>query len=142
MPSGFTHKGYVGAVYNDAAGAFRSFFQRGEDVVSENIGVVSTGNATNFSVLDLSDFVPSTAVSWKAQIQVRNTSSGDAAVILAPDGSGTSETYGRSAQFRDKQNNNYWRGTTVECLIATPQQVVYRVFSSNEVDIQTLGWRY
>lgn len=70
MPTGFTHKKYVGVVYNDDSGNFREFYQHNNHVVFkeiETIGVRSPpiGSWTQHpsSVrIDVAQIVPTTAV--------------------------------------------------------------------------------
>ena len=57
---GFTFKGYVGFVRNDASSDFRKILQRDNNVVGESIQVVTNGSATVLTAVDCSSVVANT----------------------------------------------------------------------------------
>ena len=63
MPSGYTYKKYVGAVYNRSS-SFSNFYQRGNDVILPKddsfVRVVVNGTATNYASVALSAVIPTT----------------------------------------------------------------------------------
>ena len=73
VPVGYTFKAYVGAVYNDSSGDFRWFEQLGSIARMLRQQVLSNGNATSSTSIDLSGYVPSTAVAILLSGRVKNS---------------------------------------------------------------------
>lgn len=146
LPAGYTHKGYVGAVYNNASGNFVDFFQRGECVgSSDGDAALTDGSAASFSAVSLAAFVPPTAVSAQFLILV-NTSTGtaNAYIEVAPDGSSTAPQFGRSAAQRlGASVSGEFAYTSCELTLSTPQQIKYYVSgASARGRIRVSGWKY
>lgn len=128
MPAGYTFKLRAGTVYNDSSGDFDKFVQRGRLVNPESItsSIISSGAATSFTVLDLSAFVPPTAVSINLQATVL-TSTGTNQVLasFASGGSGT------TSDFLNRQ--------TVGCIVDT-NGAVFSVPGINLTTAQTIEY--
>jgi hypothetical protein len=65
MPSGYTYKGLIGAVYNDVTSNFREFWQRGKRVSQPYVSVLNNAAPAapnTYQALDISLAVPDTAV--------------------------------------------------------------------------------
>lgn len=96
LPAGYTHKGYVGAVYNNSSSNFQTFFQTGNFVQINSGNAVASGNAASYTSLDCSALMPPTATVglWGAVVF---TSSGNNLVdcFMAPHGSSTTPTFGQ-----------------------------------------------
>lgn len=143
LPTGYVFKGLLGAVRNDGSSDFVRFFQTGSVVVTLNDSVLSAGTATSYTSIDLSAYVPPTAISVKLYVGP-NSSSGTNVVEcrIAPAGSGTTDTYGVAAYIYGTYGII---GTSVaaECPMSTAQTVYYRVSGTNaRVDINVNGYRY
>lgn len=61
LPLGFTFFGLVGAVYNDSGSDFIDMLQEGNIVVREELFVLTNGNDTAITAIDLSAGIPVTA---------------------------------------------------------------------------------
>lgn len=143
LPTGYVFKGLLGAVRNDGSSDFVRFFQTGSVVVTPNDSVLSAGTAISYTSIDLSAYVPPTAISVKLNVGP-NSSSGTNVVEcrIVPAGSGTTDTYGIAAYTYGTYATI---GTSVaaECPMSTAQTVYYRVSGTNaRVDINVNGYRY
>ena len=61
MPSGYTYKALMGAIYNDSGGDFIVIRQEDDVVMIEEVTVLTAGGATSPTQVDISATVPSTA---------------------------------------------------------------------------------
>ena len=91
MPSGYTYKKYVGAVYNPSS-SFRDFRQFGNNVSSPQASVSTTNFTTSWVTRDYSAWVPTTAKKIKGQIRGVTSSAITVNISIAAYGSGTGET--------------------------------------------------
>ena len=95
MPSGYTYKKYVGAVYNPSS-AFRNFHQIGNAVSVPTIGVGSTITNTSYASLSVATVIPSTATQlWGAWNTTNSSTTGY--FYLASDSAGLGEIYVRGS---------------------------------------------
>ena len=95
MPSGYTYKKYVGAVYNPSS-AFRNFHQIGNAVSVPTIGVGSTITNTSYASLSVATVIPSTATQlWGAWNTTNSSTTGF--FYLASDSAGLGEIYVRGS---------------------------------------------
>lgn len=98
MPSGYTYKGYVGAIYNNSSSNFDNIHQMGSRFVIPKVNVLTDGSATTYTALSLTSVVPPTAISVCGEGQVRDASSPFVYEILylASDSGGLGEVGGRT----------------------------------------------
>ncbi len=75
LPSGYTYKGYVGAIYNNSSGNFNNIHQIGNRFVIPKTIVVNSGTASTYTALDLSSIVPSSATSVYGEGLIQDLSS-------------------------------------------------------------------
>ena len=61
MPSGYTFKAYIGAIYNDSGSDFINIYQQDDDVRIKEIIVLTSGVQTTPTAIDLSAIIPLTA---------------------------------------------------------------------------------
>lgn len=144
LPSGYTYKGYVGAVYNDSGGDLLGFLQFGTvALASTGAAPLLNGTAGTYTAVSLAAHVPATATHARLRVEV-NSSSGTntVQVNVAPAGTGSSAPYGNLSHFGSF-------GTTgtpvsdVRCPLSTAQQIVYLVGGTNaRADIQVQGWEF
>ncbi len=73
MPTGYTYKAYVGAVYNDSGKDFDNFHQIDKSVITPKVNLFDCTDAA-FTSKDLSAFIPSTAK--KFSVSTDNYTSG------------------------------------------------------------------
>lgn len=93
MPSGYTYKGLVGAIYNDSGGDFLAFHQIDNEVALELVTPLSDGAATTFTSVDVSAAVPPNAKLICGSIGVRDTNANSAWMQMSPLSSGVGVVY-------------------------------------------------
>ncbi len=82
MPSGYTHKALVTAVYNDGSSNFRRFFQRDNFIqAAESWQLVAGGTATSRTSVGLSAFVP--PASRRVAVEMQRSTPASAGQVTA-----------------------------------------------------------
>lgn len=149
MPAGYTYKGYVGAVRNDGSSQFLDFHQRGNYVAIDgtHLNALNAGTATTYTAVSLSALVPPTARSTWGYFGVGQPSVQSANAVfmgLAPEGSGTTDSYGELFTQNPYGNTAQTQiNSTMEVYMSTPQQVKYYVGGTNAAGYITVnGWRF
>jgi hypothetical protein len=141
LPSGYTHKAYTGAWYNDADGHFRRAYQRGRYVTWAGFhAAVSLGTESNYTQIAV--LVPTTARMWHGHM------SGYAANAMAAVSVAGDQTLGLGSNVLVGYNLN--TGTAAQsnayCPILTPQTIYYKIHTSGygttACNIYTGGWEY
>jgi hypothetical protein len=129
MPSGYTHKGYVGAIYNWSSGNFITVRQRGYAVACGNNLDINNGtaaSATSFAIQ-----VPTTAKYWSGLILVSGTNK---ATQVSPLSTMEASQYaGYSDAIVNSIGNTYLP-------IFTSQTMWY--VTGGTTSIWTVGWSY
>jgi hypothetical protein len=149
LPGGYTHRAYVGAVYNNSAGNFEKFVQFGNRVYSDwqwvSQPVVSNQTQANYTAASLTSSVPSTATS--VVLQPGTSTSGATvagSVFMSADGSGTTATTDDNFYTRtcySGEAKQYVPGVVVP--LTTAQQFMYRTTGANvSATIYVIGWIY
>jgi len=136
LPSGYTYKGLIGAVYNDASSNFIVFVQNGNSVSQFERIALNAGKATAHTPVSLAAFVPPNA--REAVLGAAAFSSGGILTngitgVVAAAGSGVTPVYGSyrfggTAQVAD---GGGIYGSIGALLMSTPQQVSYYVYDSS-----------
>jgi hypothetical protein len=124
MPSGYTYKKYVGAVYNNGSSNFDLFQQRGDYVAIVRTQVVSTV-VTSYATVEPVSVLPSTAVTCSGTLQANkngNADSGEA--FIASDSSGLGYQSVRYYDGEDKDRSIF--GNFVSIVITTPQTIYFK----------------
>lgn len=146
LPSGYTYKGLLGAVYNDGSSNFVSFLQRGNSVSTARgfttNQVLVTGTATTYTAIDLSAAVPPTATAVDLEASI-TTSTNNGFMAISSDGATTTPTYD---EF-DFSSTAAVTGTISSKLpgfnMVTAQQIEYYKSGTNvSGNIIVVGWRY
>lgn len=83
MPSGYTYKGYVGAIYNDSGGDFINISQRNFSVACEPVIDVNAGTAVAYTSVTVT--APSTATTLHGYLQADEASGDIAGIDVALD---------------------------------------------------------
>lgn len=142
-PTGYTWRAYVGAAYWNGT-AFLAFYQHGNVVSFKNAAAVLTnGAATTYTAVDLAANVPSTAT--EAILDIWVTASGASTSItgaVAPEGSGTTATYGAAIARAGGASSAALEGRfTGRVLLSTAQQVKYFASGTNaQLTIGVMGF--
>ena len=137
MPSGYTYKAYVGAVYNDSSGDIVDLEQIDRMVhMTGTPLVVSAGTATSLTSVDISARVPTTAAICYGYALLTNTSGAARSIQVAP-----SSTAASIICCGSTANTVYgsWRAP-----MTTSQTIYYRINSatSANANIYVLGWEF
>lgn len=141
MPAGYTHKGRVGAIYNDGSGDLYQFYQRGRHVMQGRLSVLAAGTSTSYATVSLATAVPpiATAVTIEVQLSV-SSGSNDAQANVAAEGSGTTASinvYVARAVVATTATNFH-----IETLMSVAQQIAYFVSGTNaRVTLIVTGWK-
>lgn len=133
MPSGYTYKAYVGAVYNNASSNFLTFYQINNRIRCSS-GSVGSLTSTTAAAIDLSTLIPSTAIFLHAIVKLSGSNN---AIYLHPITftAAVGNTFSYSTIYAAE-----W-GNSVSCLIETSQQIYYAVGAGTLI-LYTVGWEY
>lgn len=142
MPAGYTFKALVGAVFNNSGDDFRLLHQEGNNVVSENIEVLTGGTDTTFTSVDLSTAIPTTAKKVHGELSLDISAGGPTAVS----GEVASEINGLGK--KQIQIGNAPNGNTISSpfsLILSEAQTLYYLTASSatqDMDIDISAWEF
>jgi hypothetical protein len=140
MPSGYTYKAYIGAIYNDSSGNFIAIHQVGSRVARSEVAVLSSGTQTTTTSVSLASAVPTTAKLVRGSVQTEHSSGADHYVLLAATSSlELAQLYPGIRIF------NYTSQTIImfpfSQVIVEPQTIYYRV-NVGVVNIYISSWEY
>lgn len=129
MPSGYTFKALVGAVYNDSGGNFSSFQQKDNLVAITSVVILSSGGSPSLLPIDLSAVIPigCKRVSGEAALEPNLTASSYAG-SLQPLGSGT---LGQQSITHGDGVGTYLSGASWQTLVLEDQTIYYMVNNAN-----------
>ena len=134
MPSGYTFKAYLGAVYNNSSSNFYVLFQMNNKVAVNQVNVLSDLSSASFASISLAAAVPSTA---KAIMGYITTNEGaDVRIVVSPNNSGNEIG---SQMFWSLVNNRIQGGYNI--YIITAQTIYYRT-AGGSGSIYVTGWEY
>ncbi len=139
MPSGFTYKGYVGAVYNDGAGNFVNFYQVGDATVRSDVLVLSNGSSTNWTAINLGAIVPPTATGLGGSVGGNDNDLVDLQVNLAANSAGWGRKYLRLLPASSGSASHF----PYELILVEAQTMYYKVNDGLvDADVRVSSWRY
>ena len=140
MPSGYTYKKYIGAVYNSAASNFVAFAQKGNLVVCPATDVV-VGTDTTYTNVSLTAVVPTTASSVSGYIGGSNGTAEITKFSFASDTTGLGEQNFRM-DIVSVGTSHYI--PLAPLALFTAQQIAYLVAgaSTPNADLFVSGWNY
>ena len=139
LPGGYTHRGYVGAVYNDSSSDFQEVAQRGNLAVAESTANVYTSAAhTTLTSFDISAFIPPNAVAAVFTVSNRSSDNGATSTGLAPT---------NSAALTISVHANSGDSTVDRTLIEFPiaeTQTIYSILTGTGIEgsLTVSGWRF
>jgi hypothetical protein len=144
MPSGYTYKKYVGAVYN-ASSNFRDFYQRGNNVSFPQATVNNTVFTTSWVSRDFAAFVPTTATRIRGELRGVSGDTVSVNISIASYGSGTGDT-GLDQQivyiYTYSQSGVQAAGH-FDVAVKTAQTLyVKSIYALGGSDIYSSGWSY
>lgn len=140
MPSGYTFKALIGAIYNKSDGHLRVTKQRNNLAICESIRVLSNGSSAGPTLVDLSTAIPPIAISIIGNTKHLDVDVTDNAYSYVSDDEQLVKVYwytGSSAI------NNLAGGGYFELIRHATSRLYYGVNggASDDLDIFILGWR-
>jgi hypothetical protein len=138
MPSGYTYKGYVGAIYYSAGfpNVFSNHQQFGRWVLTQGYSAVNNGTATTATSVSL--LVPTTAKIWLGQANITLDSSGNGYCLVSAESTANYGVYpGMSGGGASGQIN-----VDFTMPIFTAQTAYYYLINAASVNIKIVGWAY
>lgn len=143
LPSGYTYSGLLGAIYNNSSGDLIRVLQRGRVATRETTNVLLGGTQTNYTAVSLTAAIPLIATAVVVTITAVSTSGTNiVSMLVAPDGSTTTSTYGGDASVSaniDANGLQSW-GRVVHL---GGHQVMYRVAGTNASgNLAVRGWEF
>jgi hypothetical protein len=139
MPTGYTYKAWVGAVYNNASGNFIKFYQKGNVVHCVETQPLSAGTATSSTAVSLTAHVPTTAKIAFGRASNQWVSACGWTFIemyTATLGSFATIAIGRSIATAAAPAQGYWRMGVLS------SEIYYYVSSGSSANIFVCGWEY
>ena len=145
MPSGYTYKKYVGAVYNPSS-SFRDFYQRGNNVSAAQLIVSSTIFTTSWVARDFAGNVPTTATKIRGEMRSNKSAIVSASIAIASYGSGTGQD-GFDQQsaylYLYNTNNGIQIAVAFDVAVKTAQTLyVKAVYAIDSSSVHAAGWSY
>lgn len=137
MPSGYTYKGYVGAIYNNGSGDFNETRQKNKVVISTDITDVNAGSAGTLTAFTLS--IPETATFFGGYMNGDADADEDFVGILAPTSAplGQWRLSGRGINTSSiALRNGFWLP------VYESQTFYYAVTAGDGCDVNTNKWGY
>lgn len=143
MPSGYTFKGRIGAIFNDSGGALREHIQHQNIAMSPQLKLVNGGTATSLTSITLTTLVPPTAIAaYVATSFIEGTAANTQySVFIAPANSAVLERYISFVRGPSGSVKGGFGGEARIGFIPGAQALWYRS-SSNAIDtdIELNGW--
>lgn len=145
MPTGYTYKAYLGAVYNNDSGNFIKFHQTGNRVIIAQTTALSGGTAVNWTEISLVTIVPSTAKEIAGILSTTGTATRNPAMQVAPN---TGDTYGWGRRVLACTVANIQITGNFEMKLITPQTMYYSYDtelsggSGGTARVYIVGWTY
>jgi hypothetical protein len=139
MPSGYTYKGLVGAVYNNSGSDFDNFYQLGNSFWIDTVNVLADGGSTTPVEVDYSASIPPIASTVKGFGSVSKTTTDASWLSLQPESTGV-----LGIQFiRNSGNATGATGSSFFSLPVITQSMWYDVnTTSTDGDIDIHGGSY
>ncbi|MBI5212962.1 MAG: hypothetical protein HY957_06260 [Nitrospirae bacterium] len=139
MPSGYTFKAYLGAVYNNSGSNFNSLRQINNKVAVGASTVLTNGAATSYTSISLSSVVPSTArkvsgIGWPS-----DPSSTWCGSYMATTSGGLGEIYIKGGWGFGGSSVNY---TSYYEMIIVETQTIYYKKEQGTLTVTVSGWEY
>lgn len=141
MPTGYTHKGLAGAVYNSSGSDFIGMNQRGRDVAIVEQAALAGGSATAVTSFSLAAFIPPNV--WTARLYSAVTALSTTIV--------TASVWADAAGLYRTQRLGYVSTTDaaqitfdiVTARLFVSQTLYYSVTNANtDLDIYVIGWSW
>lgn len=143
LPAGYTHGGYVGAVFNNAAGNLMEMYQTGNRVASGAVAVLNAGTATGYTNVDLSGAIPPTAALVRTSLYVVDLSTANCAMFVRSgtvNGQNLGLVVNAGATTNGAAESQY---VFASFPILVPQQLQYAsATASDQSSIFVIGWEY
>jgi F0F1-type ATP synthase membrane subunit c/vacuolar-type H+-ATPase subunit K len=146
MPSGYTYKKYVGAVYNNSSSNFKGFFQNGNTVQIAQETAFSAASTTSWVTVTFAPIVPITAHSISGSMQNNYSSSGNTERLdIAAYVDASSVAYGvhgSQVLIFGSTTRSFYRRHYQLTLIVPQTYYVKSTYTGRSCDAQITQWDY
>lgn len=139
MPSGYTYKGYVGALKNDASSNFLTMHQIDRFCYTPTTAMLAAGAATTYTSVALN--APSTAKAFLLEAASRATSNGAQSISVAADSAGAAFVAHEQVQISQSASAERGGGQ-IRVPQLTTRTVWYKLFVAGTGDIDSVGWEF
>lgn len=124
LPSGYAHKAYMGAVYNNSSGNFANFHQTGRRVIIAQTTALQGGTQTTCTSISLAAIIPATAKKISGIATAAGTAGVYPAISLA---ASNNDTYGWGRQVVHVNVANISTNANFTMTLKTAQTMCYYV---------------
>lgn len=139
LPSGYTHAGLVGAVFNNSGSDFDDFHQVGNRVATIRTIVVANGAATSPTAVALTAVIPDVAKSIVGTLEANDTMLMEATIRVFSNSAGT---LGES-QHRTRNTTGNNESSPFVLTVTALQTIWYNMLDSDERGTVIItGWEY
>jgi hypothetical protein len=136
LPSGYTYKARIGAVYNDSGSDFAYFFQRDNVVSIDAIEVLSGGTAGIITSIDISVAVPPIAATIGGVLDVERSAVTAGGVVYSASGA----SYNKYTCLIDVTGSGATKARSIspfsKLVITVPQTTYYISLDSSSIRIE------
>lgn len=143
LPAGYTYRALVGAIRNDAGSDLNFLNQVGNRAAQdESASALTNGVATDFTAIDLTSYVPSTAKIANIDVYITATYDGNVVAYFKP-GSATYAAGQKTVTFDNSATHTVYFETSVSVMMVTPQTIYYKSFAGGpKVTVLVNEWEY
>jgi len=139
LPSGYSYKLLLDAIYNNSAGNFISIVKYGSTTYRNSVQALGDGNQTSYTAVPLTSLVPPIAKEVLLRTYVYSTTSSNAWGYIAADANGLGQVLVGGAAGGTTSS---YSGDSVEQILKEQQKIYYKVASTNDyININVAGWR-
>ncbi len=143
MPSGYTYKGYVGAIYNNSFGHFQKMYQMDTKATVTPTSDLNTGTATSYTSVSLQ--IPPAAKKWSGMMEVIADGTGNTSAYIASRDIliGPFHYYLGEKKYTAKHGSaSYAAQVPVNLTICESQTLYYMLNVGASVSLFTTEWEY
>jgi hypothetical protein len=145
MPSGYTYKKYVGAVYNPSS-SFRDFHQIGNDVTFGTIVMHGSANNGSYLEVDISPEVPTTATEISGNTYAATSAGTGMGYVGAYMASNWSSPYHGMKRGDIEADHTSARlvlySTYSSIILTTPQRIAFQTTNADIASCSISSYRY
>lgn len=144
MPSGYTYKGLVGAVYNDSGGDFITIEQHNKFVAISSNTAINNNSSTSYTSVSLSSIVPATAATVHGTNWMNNAGGGTVSTAISYVASTSSGLYESQLSEAYSASTNVFNSACQMQVLLIETQTIYAKVNNGGLDqnVYITGWGY